>query len=83
MNRRKLYPEAYRQYVEDGSPPSVCEAIDCEYDDPFHGCMIRADKATCGHAFGVGRTAGEYYQGECKQQLQEFFNEAKERGLVR
>ena len=82
MNRRK-YPEAYRRYLEDGPPLSVCEVIDCEYDDPFFGCMILADKAKCGHAFGVGRAAGEYYQGECRQQLQKFFNEAKERGLVR
>jgi len=44
--------------------------------------MILADKDKCGHAFGVGRAAGEYYQGECKQQLQKFFDEAKERGLV-
>jgi len=82
MNRRK-YPEAYRRYLEDGPPPSVCEAVSCEYDDPFFGCMILADKDKCGHAFGVGRAAGEYYQGECKQQLQKFFDEAKERGLVR
>ena len=82
MNRRKYNPEAYRRYVEDGYPPSVCEAVNCEYDDPFHGCMILADKAKCGHAFGVGRMAWDYYAGECKQQLQRFFNEAKERGLV-